>query len=595
MKNIKKYYENNRDLLENQIAKLKKIIGKLFAVRVLGILVIVSVILLRIFTDFSSNKFIWLIPAIVTGVSLIFDMYITDRITALQIPLTWYKNALLRLEGEWRGRGMIHVPDLTDHPYAADTDIFGEGSLMDLICRARTVKGTDTLGAWLSVCASEKEILQRQQAIAELASLPDFIESVISMKELGTYDHTGAVLEGFSSKPQVFTGRTGVFYSIAALLCSFALIVAFAFWFAGIWSIVVPGIVFIPLILLHILTMNKVSSISSSLKAAASEASSLDSIIRILKNNNFKSDLMLEIKNAMCENKDSAGTIIRRLRTLTSLAESANNQIWAFFAFILFQNLHIAVYTERFRLRYGGLIKTWLTRTGEIEALFSMTVFHLENPDSIFPEVEDVSVVATSECRNPLFLPSQWKPVSLTLSDEMRIAIVSGSNMSGKSSLLRTLALNYALAGAGCSVTAGSFRFRPGNLVCSIRVLDSTWRGISRFYAEVKKLKTITENARNGSFVFYLIDELFSGTNSEDRIQGARRLTRVLLESDSLGIMTTHDLAITTLEKEFGSNIANYHYSDRVENGELVFDYQIRPGKIASSNAVLILEKEGII
>ncbi|MBU1220913.1 hypothetical protein KKF34_03760 [Myxococcota bacterium] len=595
MKNIKKYYENNRDLLEKQITKLKTIIGKLLALRILGVLVIVAVIVLRIFTDFPGNKLIWLIPLIISGVSLVFDMFISDRITALEIPLTWYKNALLRIEGKWRGRGMIHVPDLSDHPFAADTDIFGEGSLMDLICRARTVKGTDTLGSWLSVCATEKEILRRQKAITELASHPDFIESVICMEELGAYDKTGAVLEGFSSRPPVFSGRSGYFFSIAAFLCSFALILSFALWFAGIWTIVVPGVVFIPLILLHILTMNKVSSISSSLKAAASEASSLDSIIRILKNTNFKSEMMMEIKNSMCENKDSAGTIIRRLRNLTSLAESANNQIWAFFAFILFQNLHIAVYTERFRRRYGGLIKTWITRTGEIEALFSLTVFHQENPDSVFPVVEDTSVVSTNECRNPLFLPSQWEPVSLTLSNDMRIAIVSGSNMSGKSSLLRTLALNYVLAGAGCCVTASSFRFRPGNLVCSIRVLDSTWRGISRFYAEVKKLKTITENARNGSFVFYLIDELFSGTNSEDRIQGARRLTRVLLESDSLGIMTTHDLAITSLEKEFGPNISNFHYSDRVENGELVFDYQIRPGKIASSNAVLILEKEGII
>jgi DNA mismatch repair ATPase MutS len=271
------------------------------------------------------------------------------------------------------------------------------------------------------------------------------------------------------------------------------------------------------------------------------------------------------------------------------------NQFLSIFAFVLLWDVHFTYAIERWREENGHAILDWMDSVGQLEALAALAGYAYERPTRPFPEiVESGPVFEGIELGHPLIAEEEVVPNSVSLGESPRALIVSGSNMSGKSTLLRTVGINAILALAGAPVCATSLRISPLSLGATLRVQDSIQSGTSRFYAEIKKLKQLTAMAESGTSLLFLLDELFSGTNSHDREIGANALLKGLLEAGAVGLVTTHDLALTKAGGADGAPIQNVHFEDHLEGDRLVFDYQMRPGIVTKSNALALMRAVGL-
>jgi DNA mismatch repair ATPase MutS len=261
---------------------------------------------------------------------------------------------------------------------------------------------------------------------------------------------------------------------------------------------------------------------------------------------------------------------------------------------------HLAFAVEAWRRHSGPVVRRWLTATGEMEALCSLASHAFEHPDDPFPEfVGEEALLEAEAIGHPLIERSRVVRNDVRMGGAgPRVLVVSGSNMSGKSTLLRTLGVNAVLAQAGAPVRARRLRMSPLAVGASIRVTDSLQGGVSRFYAEILRLRQILDaTARpgpKGAPVLFLIDEFLHGTNSHDRLIGAEAVVRGLVERGAIGLITTHDLALADIAGELGERAANVHFEDHIEDGRMVFDYALRPGVVRKSNAIELMRSVGL-
>jgi DNA mismatch repair ATPase MutS len=269
---------------------------------------------------------------------------------------------------------------------------------------------------------------------------------------------------------------------------------------------------------------------------------------------------------------------------------------------------HLAFAVEAWRRHSGPVVRRWLTATGEIEALCSLASHAFEHPDDPFPEFVGQTLSSVNLATEPLL---EAEGIGHPLIEESRVVrndvriggaapagprvlIVSGSNMSGKSTLLRTLGVNAVLAQAGAPVRARRLRLSPLAVGASIRVTDSLQGGVSRFYAEILRLRQILDETARPGPVLFLIDEFLHGTNSHDRRIGAEALVLGLVERGAIGLVTTHDLALADIAVTLGERAANVHFEDHIEDGRIVFDYAMRPGVVRKSNAIELMRSVGL-
>jgi DNA mismatch repair ATPase MutS len=262
---------------------------------------------------------------------------------------------------------------------------------------------------------------------------------------------------------------------------------------------------------------------------------------------------------------------------------------------------HVAWAIESWRARHGRRIGNWLRAVGEIEALSSLATYRYEHPDDPFP---DILVEATPARRratfdglglgHPLLPSARMVPNDVSLEDEVGLLVVSGSNMSGKSTLLRTVGVNAVLALTGAPVRAQSLRISPLTIGATLRIQDSLQEGRSRFYAEITRLRAIVDLAHGPHTVLFLLDELFHGTNSHDRLVGASGVLQRLLDLGAIGLITTHDLALTAVADRLAPRARNVHFEDRFEEGEILFDYRMKPGPVTRSNALALMRAVGL-
>jgi DNA mismatch repair ATPase MutS len=255
-----------------------------------------------------------------------------------------------------------------------------------------------------------------------------------------------------------------------------------------------------------------------------------------------------------------------------------------------------AMAIEAWRVRCGPHVGEWMAAVGEFEALCSLACFAYERPSAVFPELTDGAgpIVEAVGLVHPLIPPEEAVANDITLGGDQRLWIVSGSNMSGKSTFLRAIGLNTVLAWAGAPVTASSMRLSRFHIGASLRTNDSLTDHRSRFYAEISRLREIVDLARAGKPTLFLLDELLSGTNSHDRRIGAEGLIRSLVDRGAIGLVTTHDLALAEIVASFGGRAANVHFEDHLEGGEIRFDYRLRQGVVTRSNALELMRAVGL-
>jgi DNA mismatch repair ATPase MutS len=319
-------------------------------------------------------------------------------------------------------------------------------------------------------------------------------------------------------------------------------------------------------------------------------------VLERLEREEFSAVKLVELQSALKTRGVAPSQAISRLGRMVEYMESRRNMFVAALNPFIFWNLQIAFAIDAWRTKFGPSIRGWLRAVGEMEALCALAGYAFEHPADVFPEFAspEEGLFQAEDFAHPLLPEAKAIRNNLTLGGEMRLMIISGPNMAGKSTLIRAVGINAVLAQCGAPVRANRLRMSPLAVAASICVLDSLQGGISRFYAEITRLKLITELTNGTVPVLFLLDELLNGTNSHDRRIGAEGLVRSLVERGGIGLVTTHDLALAQMVDQLGSRAANFHFEDHLEDGQLRFDYKLTPGVVQTSNALKLMRSIGL-
>ncbi|HET9599365.1 MAG TPA: DNA mismatch repair protein MutS, partial [Anaeromyxobacteraceae bacterium] len=497
---------------------------------------------------------------------------------------------LARVDGRWIGAGETGERFLSDdHPYAADLDLFGRGSLFELLCTARTLPGADLLARWLLAPAAAAEVRARQSAVRELAPRLDLREDLAVLGEDVRAEVHAERLPAWAEAPRALSSALAV---PAAALAA-AAVSALVLWFAG----VVHGLAFAAAVLAEWAVLRavrgRVESVLGGVERPGHELAVLAELLARLEREGFEDPRLVGLRAALVGDVRASRTI-RHLSKLVERAGWAQNQLFAPIAFLLLWKLQAALAIERWRAAHGREVRAWIAAAAELEALAALAGHAFLHPDDPFPEIADAGALYEAEAvGHPLLPAARCVRNDVRLGPEARLLVVSGSNMSGKSTLLRTVGANAALALAGGPVRARRLRLSSLQPGATLRIQDSLAEGRSRFWAEITRLRQLMDLAAGPMPVLFLLDELLAGTNSRDRRAGAEAVLRALLARGAIGMVTTHDLALSELAAALGT-AANAHFEDEVHGSEVVFDYRLRPGVVTRSNALALMRAVGL-
>jgi hypothetical protein len=557
-------------------------------------------------------SFAWILAPIVAFVALIvMHERLLRRTERQRRAAGYFERALARLDGHWAGAGETGERYLDPaHPYAQDLDLFGRGSLFELLCSARTHVGEDTLARWLLAPAAPETVGARQQAVDELRQRLDLREALaVVAEEARTGVDPVALAEwGEGKGPALDTAKMLLQVRALAglgLLAAIAGMVLMAHS-AGALHLAERTSWLLRDGLLVVLAGNGYylyrrhglfSAVVSAVEEAAHELGLLSEVLLLLERETFHSPLLTALRTSLNAEGGPPSQHLARLKRLTEYLDSRDNVFVRIAEVFILWTPHWALQVEEWRHRSGPAVRRWLNATGEIEALCSLASHAFEHPNDAFPElsVEADPWIQAERVAHPLLPEARVVRNDVSLGGRTRLLVVSGSNMSGKSTLLRTLGSNAVLALAGAPVRARRMVLRPMAIGASIRLTDSLQGGISRFYAEILRLRQILDLTSGTLPVLFLIDEFFHGTNSHDRRIGAEALVRGLLARGAFGLVTTHDLALAEIVETLDGQGANVHFEDQIENGQIHFDYAMRPGVVRKSNAIELMRSVGLV
>lgn len=503
----------------------------------------------------------------------------------------FYARGVARLNNTWHGQGISGARWQDEHhPYAADLDLFGRGSLFEYLCEARTAAGERVLAEWLQRPAALAEIAARQAAVRELQPRLELRESlaVLGADVRERFDERPLIRWAEAEQPP-FPGWTMPVSRALVLVFLGALLGGALGWWPG-WLLLPPlaGIVLVGATL-----RARVQATIAEVGAAARELDDLAALIERLEAERVTSPRLVAIRTRLTAGSHPASRQIWRLRRLIGLLDSRGNQLVMLVLPLLLWTTQVACAIGRWRREVGPSIRDWILATGEFEALASLAGHAFEHPDAAWPEFEDGAGFRARELGHPLLAGGGVRN-DVTLGGAQQLLVVSGSNMSGKSTLLRAVGNAVVMAQAGAPVHAARLVLEPLVVGASISTHDSLLEGSSRFYAEITRLRQVHDLAGGERTLLFLLDELLSGTNSHDRRIGAEAIVQSLIDRGAIGLLTTHDLALARIAEALAPRATNIHFEDQMVQGRISFDYRIRPGVVERSNALELMRSVGL-
>lgn len=537
----------------------------------------------------------WLALPVVLFLALVqWDSWLAERTRRGRAGVAFYERGLARLKhhairlGESGSRFID-----PEHPYSSDLDLFGPGSLFERINIARTLAGEHTLASWLLSPATLDEIADRQEAVIELRDRLDLREDLARLGAGLRAQIEPDVLVNWATREQELP--TGWVRIAVGVISGFGIASLFG-WLLGFWNLQpLLGVIVVEIVVAAILAA-RVRRVVAAVESRTRDLGILAALLERVEREPFTRPQLLRIQEALHVGPLRASRCVRQLAQLVDRLEYRRNPYAAPLTALALWGTQHALAIEAWRSRWGRSIPKWLTAIGEFEALASLASYTFENPEDAFPEVVEAAEAffEAEGLAHPLIERSRAVINDVQLTGQLSVLIVSGSNMSGKSTLLRSIGANVVLAQAGGPVRAKALRMSrlmPGG---TIRIQDSLQAGRSRFYAEIIRLRQLVDLAGGEPPLLFLIDEMLHGTNSSDRRQGAEAILLGLLERGAIGLITTHDLALAEIADRIGSRAANVHFEDTLENGELSFDYRMRPGVVTKSNALALMRAVGL-
>jgi MutS domain V len=510
----------------------------------------------------------------------------------------FYQRGIARIEDRWTGNGSAgdRFRD-PKHVYSEDLDIFGAGCLFELLSTARLPMGEEFLARWLKSGSPVPDILERQNVIADLREKLDLREQLAMLGEDLRVRLDPSSLCAWAEDTNLLP--TGPWRIVAAVLtAAFGVALLYYLFTAKIAAVLV--VVLFEAAIYRWLKL-RAARVSDGIGTNGEGLILFADILQRLEDEKFSSPRLQGFAARLKRDGAPASQAIRQLARIGYWIDARGGLIAKMLELPALYTVQVGLAAESWRRKYGRSLRAWVEITGEMEALISLAAYSYEHPADPFPVfVEDAGAANTQpvfdgdELGHPLIAAAKCVRNSVRLNVETRVMLVSGSNMSGKSTFLRTAGINAVLAMAGAPVRAKSLRLTPVNLGSSIRRVDSLQENRSSFYTEILRIRDVFELTEGSAPVFFLFDELMEGTNSNDRKIGAEGLFRALLERRAIGIVTTHDLALTEITGALSSVVRNVHFQDYVEDGKMRFDHKLRDGVVAKSNALELMRLIGL-
>jgi hypothetical protein len=520
----------------------------------------------------------------------------------------FYRRGIARMEDRWQGTGQGGERfRKAEHVYAEDLDLFGRGCLFELLSTARLPMGENQLASWLSAPSSKPVILERQGLIAELREKLDLHRDLaVSGEELRARLNPES-LTGWAEEKRVMPGAGA---RILAVALAVAAIVSIGVASRG------PAFNYWPLATVLLIEVfvrqalrRRAESVIHGISCNAEGLLLFADILQRLEREPFSSPRLQALATELRRDGKPASQTIRKLARIVYWIDAQHSYVGHLVELPLLYTAQVAFLAESWRGRYGTRMRGMVEIVGEIEALISLATYSYEHPADPFPELAESGSEPTlfdgQELGHPLIAAAKCIRNSVRLDGETRVLLVSGSNMSGKSTLLRVVGINAVLAMAGAPVRAKALRLTPLSVGTRIHSTDSLQEGRSTFYTEILHIRRVFDLASAGKPgggtahgeirpLLFLFDELLEGTNSKDRRIGAEGLLRALLQRGAIGMVTTHDLALTEVSSALGGCIRNVHLEDQVEDGQMHFDYKLRDGVVEKSNALALMRIIGL-
>jgi len=522
------------------------------------------------------------------------DVLNEQKLTFLRTLININENEILCLKGNYNffhnGQEFINY----NHPYSSDLDVFGNKSLFQLMNRTTTHLGRRKLAESLLSPLPTQQIKLRQDAAKELGRKLDWRQQfyAIGRTKAKTDSHTGSILNWLKQVEFIFPKITKLLVTILPIITLSAIILSFYY---------IPAFIPFLLLVIHWFIFRKyekpVSVLHNNLSGKAEILTTFSEWVRLIEVEDFKSAGLQELKNQLQNSNTSASQIIRQL---SGYSEKLDFRFNVYFHYplnlLFFRDIKISLKLEKWKQNNASSIPRWFDALSETEVICSIANLHFNNPDWCFPEIAESNndKIIGIDLGHPIIEKNKRIVNDLEIKSNDQINLITGSNMAGKSTYLRTIGVNMILAFAGCPVCAKALKTPVRKIFTSMRITDSLQENASSFYAELNRIHSLIKAVKDNKDVFFLLDEILRGTNSHDRHIGSKALIKQLLRYDGSGLIATHDLELSKLEEELKGKLFNYSFDVQVKDDLLYFDYKLHKGVCRSLNASILMKKMGI-
>jgi hypothetical protein len=516
---------------------------------------------------------------------------VLQRKAEAQRAITFFERGVARIDDHWVELTARHVDmNTAGSLFAEDLDLFRRGGLFDLLTTARTSAGGDALASWLLEPAARDVVLARQAAIAELRGMTMLREQLASCGEDDFENLDVPALAKWASSEELAISTLWRWISPMLVALTIAAAVRYLATNRG-WQLLLMVIIDATI---TFALLRKTQTLFVSTERSSDSLRLASVLIAQWEQEKPSSPLLRELRQALRPKDECASHALLRLALLARMMEQRSNLIVRVFDAPLLYSVQLAGAAQAWRRRHGASLERWLRTLGELEALQSLATYSFEHPNDPFPELVDGQPCFDANALgHPLIPEATCVRNDVSLNGRTSLLLVSGSNMSGKSTLLRAVGINTVLAMAGAPVRAACLRMTPLHVGASIQVNDSLQEGRSRFYSEILRLRAICALAEERPPVLFLLDELLDGTNSSDRLTGAAGIAHALMMAGAIGLISTHDLALTAIGDDTRA-LRNVHFEERVENGEMLFDFRLHDGVVTTRNGVALMRMVGL-
>ena len=590
-------YSQRQQARERRVAQLNQRHIRLGYLRLLTIGF--GLILLWWFFTGSGVSVLWLpLPVLLFLSLIIYHASLLRQRAQADRAAEVYRRGLGRVEDRWIGTGPQGERfAATPHLYASDLDLFGHASLFQLLSTARTRMGEDTLARWLLAPAPVTDLLQRHAAIADLRDRLDLREDMAILgADLNPGVHPEA-LTAWAESPRLLEHPRYRWLALAFALLAIST--------AILWATLGIRIPFFLILLLEgaivALLHRRVQQVFHGTEHALQDLQLLSSLFARLQQESFEAAPLQALQQKLSSHHLPVSRAITQLDSIVQHIYSLDNFFVRLLDIPLLYSIQAAYAAEAWRSEHGTSVRPWLDTLGQLEALLALATYTYEHPDDHFPEfLSGPPAFHARQLGHPLLPDARCVRNDVTIGQhganpqQSSVLLISGSNMSGKSTLMRAVGINTVLAMAGAPVRAHALQLTPLRVGASILINDSLQQGSSRFYAEITRLRQICDLATQTPPLLFLLDELLQGTNSKDRLTGAEGVVRTLIECGAIGIISTHDLALTHLGGTIAQHLHNMHLQDQIEAGKMKFDYQLREGVVTKSNGIELMRLIGL-